>query len=175
MLPTHDEDWQPCRILADALAAPAQRRLDIAMPRIDAFGVANVFANGALVGSDGLPAGASVAARDARTGAVVAWCARQPGGGTAVWWGQAWKHSKREHATAIDAALRALGGRPVLQVEGGDVWAVLRSDGGSWLLFLCNLFSAPRRVRVRFTAPDGRVQDTGELEIPAMTVRTWPR
>lgn len=175
MLPTHDEDWRPCRILADALAAPAQRRLDIAMPRIDAFGVANVFANGALVGSDGIPAGASEAARDARSGAVVAWCARPPGGGTAVWWGQAWKHSKREHAAAIDAALRTLGGRPVLQVEGGDVWAVLRSDGGSWLLFLCNLFSAPRRARVRFTAPDGGEQDTGDLEIPAMTVRTWPR
>lgn len=175
LLPTLDEDLRPCSILAAAMGAPAQRRLAQEMPRVAAHGIGNVFANGALVGSDGLPEGAVATAREERSGAIVGWSRALPGGGIAAWWGQCWKHSKTEHAEAVGRAIVGLGGRRLLQVDNPNVWAVLRHDGRNWLLFLCNLLSAPQAVRVRFTAPDGSAQDTGTLELPAMTVRTWPR
>lgn len=176
VVPTLDEEFRPCRLLADRLGATGDAAVfgPERRTRLNAHGVTNVRINGTLCSHDAVPAGAQITAQEECSGRTVGWHAQLPGGGAATVLGLHWKQSHREHEQMLRNALERLGLRRTLHGGNPNVWTVLRSDGQHVCLFLLNLFTTPCTTRVTFTEPvSGRQLDTGLLTIPGATVAAW--
>lgn len=172
-VPTLDEHFRPCRILADFLGA-TQEPLQAMAPLLAAFGVRNVFVNGGLLATPQVPAGATVTAVEERSGAVIGWEQRLPGGGVASVLGVHWRQAKREHEEMLRRALASLGWQARVRGDNPNVWTSLRSDGQRSMLFLMNLFTAPMTVRAEFCDPaTGAWVDTGVHRLPPISVQMW--
>ncbi len=176
IVPLLDEEFRPCRLLADRLGVCGEATIfgPERRSRLNAHGVTNVRVNGALYACGGVPAGAQVTAEEECSGLPVGWHAQLPGGGAATVLGLHWKQSHREHEQMLRNALEQLGLRRTLGGGNPNLWAVLRSDGQRTCLFLLNLFTTPGTTRITYTDPvSGRTCDTGTVEIPGATVAAW--
>ena len=175
VVPTLDEDWQPCRILADAIQAPAQRAYPTDRPvRLTIAGISCVYANGSHFISDEPLGEVEIIARDEATGSTIGWHRRLPGGGAVTMLGVQWRQSHREHERMYTRLLEQLGLRRRLTCDNPNVWPVLRSDGQRSLLFLINPFTEAAHVSVTGDDHAGAFV-TGAMTVPGASVTTWTR
>jgi hypothetical protein len=154
VLPELDRDFQPCRVLARALGAPLKMaKLDSSSPRLNAWGVNNVYVNAGLFTAPDLPKGWEMRAREEASGRPAGFFTKvgTRGGACAVL-GLNWLQGKREHEKVLSAALGELGCDPIMRKDNPNVWALLRADEGRQHLFLFNFFSSPMKVRAAFRA-----------------------
>jgi beta-galactosidase len=177
VLPTLDENLEPCTILADFLGRPAgapplSDNLGKAV-RINIAGQANVLTNGSLFSTNRLPAGAEVLGQDEFSGLPVAWQVRTTGDGQAIFLGMSWSHAMHEHRRTLAALLGSLGLRPKITCSDPNLWATLWTAGERSLLFVLNLFTAPLEAEIRVwpaSRPDPI--DLGRRTIPPVSVIT---
>ena len=174
LVPTLDEQYQPCTLLADFLGAPMQQPYLYPAPLLTAFGVHTVHVNGGLFNTTARPADAVTVAVEERGGAEIGWRRDFPGGGSATILGFFWKHGKHEHAAMLSNALTSMGLQPRVQCSNPNIWTSLRSDGTHTMLFLLNMFTAPMTAHVCYADPATGVQiDTGTHRLPGISVRAW--
>ncbi len=174
VVPWLDEEFRPCRILADRLGASAQSLGTGEMPpRLHACGQECVFVNGGLYPFAKVPRRASREAWEERSKALIGWRRTLPGGGAATVLGFHWRQSHREHERMLLSALSGLGLERRLICDNPNVWAVLRSDGRTSMVFLLNLFTAPATCAVRVRDPvHGTWTDLGRIAVPGGSVVT---
>lgn len=175
LVPTLDEEFAPCTLLADYLGGVAQTPHAPSMPRLHAFEVCNVSVNGSLFATTQRPAGARVTAMETSREAVeIGWRLALPSGGVISVLGMQWMQAMREHEAMLTRALIDLGADPCVRCDNPNIWTVLRSDGQRSMLFLLNLFSAPMTARVEFRDPiTGARLDTGVHVLPGISVTAW--
>lgn len=182
ILPTLDENLDPCTLLADFLGAPPMTRAPNGVQvRLTIAGVTNILNNGdvffpavlPVAGKDGawaLPAGAETLGVDEFSGRPVAWRKHTPGGGTAIVLGVRWMHAMRDHERMLVNLLADLGLQQRLHVSNPNVWATRWSGEGHHALFLLNLLTSPQQVEVRCQI-DGRERVAGPYRLPGITVK----
>lgn len=144
-LPTLDEWFQPCAILADAVGAAGAQR----------------------------PSGAVDAAWDACTGQVIGWQMQIDGGGALLVLERSWTIARRWEEALLRGALLRLGCQPMVECSNPNVWTSLLSDGNQAALFLLNLFTGPLSASVRYRHPAGGAWiDAGTHILPPISVTT---
>ncbi|HEY3417271.1 MAG TPA: beta-galactosidase, partial [Armatimonadota bacterium] len=174
LVPTLDEHYQPCTLLADYLGGVRQQPCTQMEPALTAFDVPNVFVNGGMIATTQRPASAVVTATETRSGSEIGWQYTAPSGGVISVLGFHWTQAMREHEEMMRRALANLGLQPQIACDNPNVWAMLRSDGRHSMLFLLNLFSAPMRAQVSFRDPlTGAWIDTGSHHLPGISVLAW--
>ncbi|MEI8197880.1 MAG: hypothetical protein WCI73_18450, partial [Phycisphaerae bacterium] len=175
VLPTMDENFRPCTILRDLVGCQGQTLWKPALPRLNAFGVENVYVNGGLWEMTGLPADAEVIAEEVRQGRhVIGLRCAVAGGGTIAVLGFQWMHGMHEHATMIRNGLAHLGLVPQVESSNQNLWTSLRRDGERSMLFVLNLFSSPMEGEFKFRdGLTGQWVEVGKVSMPPMRVRAW--
>ena len=175
VIPSLDENLQPCTILGDYLGAAGSSRLPQTSPVIAVDAVHNVLMNGSVWINESRPATAKRLAVEETTGAEIGWRLDTESGGTVIWLGLHWKHSKHEHAQMLTNLLGQLGCQtPVVICDNPNVWTSLRSDGERFMLFVMNLLSAPMTAEVRVRARAGEDEACFSLSLKAMEVLALP-
>ena len=170
VLPTHDENLEPCTVLADALGGARVEPAPDAFNRATVDGVVNVAKRDVFFAEP--PAGALAIGRDEVSGRTIAWELRPAGGGRVVLIGLRWLHSNREQAAMLQALARRLGVEPRVECSNPNVWTSLRSHEGRSLVFLLNLLSSPMEASVRCRpASRGTWVDTGTHALEPMSVK----
>jgi hypothetical protein len=174
VIPTLDENFSPCTVLADYLGGVQQQPMEKKAPQLTAFGVRNVFVNKALYATTHRPAAAVTTATEERTGTEIGWRYTLPTGGVVSVLGLHWQLSKREHEHMLRKALEELGIDPIVRCDNPNIWTSLHSDGTHALIYLLNLFTAPMTTTVSFRDPaSGNWVDLGRQTIPGITVQAW--
>ena len=172
VLPTVDENMEPCTLLADFLGAAALRKKTAQAVRVNVAGVINISNTGEVYFTDQLPAGATVVGEDELTHSTLAWKKTFRGGGAAIFLGFRWNHSVHEHWRMLAALLQDLGMKQRVFCSNPNIWTSLRTAGKKKLLFLMNLHSSPQETHVS-CRPRGRGKtvDLGKHRLPAMNVQ----
>ena len=172
VLPTLDENLQPCTLLADAIG-PAEQEKDVApLVRFDIQGIGNLYSSKAHWRFKQTPDDAVVTARQTRGNAsTTGWRRTLQGGGTISVLGLIWDYARRDHGVMLRSLLADLGWERTLESSNPNVWLTLRSDGRQSMLFEHNLMSSPLTTNIRYKDPiTGRWTDVGQQHLPAMTV-----
>lgn len=175
VVPTMDADFAPCTILADAIGPCIQTTSETGAPRLNAYGIENVFVTGSLFASAVRPDDSVVTAEQVRGKRfTVGWTRTLPGGGLVSVLGFAWLQGSRTHEGMLRAALTQLGWKQQVQGENPNIWAVVRSNGHKSLLFVMNLLSAPMETFVRYRDPaTGQWRSTGRIKLPGITAQVY--
>jgi beta-galactosidase len=172
VLPTHDDSFAPCTILADFLGSPAMHKSRYDVHRLNIAGVTNVSCNHELFACAGLPAGAEAVGSDEFSGELVAWRMRLAGGGQAVWLGLQWVQAMREHERMLTALLESLGLQRRVACSNPNIWTSLRTAGDRSMLFAMNLLTDDMEATLACRpAWSGEFISLGTRTIPAMTVQ----
>lgn len=172
VLPTVDEHFEPCTLLADRLGSPAPEPCREAFARVTVGQVANIWSTGDVYLSAGLPAGAEVLGHEEVSGRPVAWSLHLAGGGQAIFLGLRWAHARREHERMLRLLLERLGLAPRVFCCNPNVWTSLRTAGSRSMLFVMNLLSSPMEAEVRCRPCwSAEMIDAGHLALDPMTVR----
>lgn len=174
IVPTLDENFRPCRVLADFIGTGEQTLAPNVAVQLTAFGARSILVNGQMFRTPPADDSAAITARDERSGAVIGF-SRTFGEGKVNVLGLQWIHAMREHAVMLRGALTDLGLQPLIENPAPTIWPIIRTDGQRTMLFLLNLFTSAATTHVRFraAAADPAWIDTGPLEIPAMSVAAW--
>jgi hypothetical protein len=94
-----------------------------------------------------------------------------PSGGSVLWLGFHWKHSKHEHTDLLRYLLATLGcEEPLVRCSNPNVWTSLRSDGTKRMLFVMNLLSAPMSTDVSVRTKDGTYSKSSHITLKPMEV-----
>jgi len=138
ILPTLDENFRSCTLLAEFLNA-----------RMTADG------------PDGLvnawrPADAEAVVFDACTGDPIGWEIRTDTKGTVLLLERNWTMGRRWDEQMLREAVSFLGWQPVVRCDNPNVWTSLLSDGHESLLFLMNFFTGHLTARVSYQDPRTR-------------------
>jgi beta-galactosidase len=166
VLPSMDETFHPCSVLADFLGSAPEPAIPAEQTRAEIAGVSTI--NGYVYFSNP-PEGASIVGKDEWSGKPIAWSKAFDGGGTVVFVGLAWTHQMDEHTRMFVALLKAIGLEPFLTCSNPNVWCTLWRHEEHGALFLLNLFTSPMDVEVSFNI--GRGSYHLEFpQVPAMTV-----
>lgn len=173
VIPTLDEDLNPCTILQDFLDGATAVPCPSAFSSINAGPVQNVPSNVKLFMSEKRPEGSETLAVDETSGSVISWRKTFPGGGAMIWLGLCWKYTKYEHSDLFKYLLCKLNcWSPLVRCDNPNIWTSLRSDGKQSMLFIMNLFSAPMRAGIQVKQVDGSYVDLGVFELSPMEVKT---
>jgi beta-galactosidase len=171
VLPTMDENLEPCTVLSDFLGKPAVERNPNQAVRVTVGGVVNVWSNGDVFLSQP-PAGAQVAGVDEISGKALAWKLATAGGGTALFLGLRWYHAKREHEQMLKALLVELGLEQKVMCSNPNTWTSLRTSGQKSMLFILNLLSSPMEAHIECKpAWSDALLDAGQHELEGVTVK----
>jgi len=172
VLPTLDENLQPCTVLADFLGGPRVRRHE-GEPARPVFGPNRdiaVYGAQAFV-TDNLPADAEILGVDEHTGEPLAWMLCCDGGGTVAALTVRWAHKRHHHHQMLRSVLDAMGLRPKVRCSNPYLWSSLRTADDRSVLFLINLFSGALSAEVSCTpAWSSQPVEQGAVEVPPMTV-----
>jgi hypothetical protein len=173
VLPSLDEGLRPCTILSDYLGKVTHQRAAGRRTRIVVGTapqtVANVLADRVFV-SDALPPGAESIAADELSGASAGWELKTKGSGLVIVLGMSWEHRKQEQSTVLGLLLNRLNVQPVVQCTNPNIWTVLRVSGDKAMIFMINLFTAPMKAEIAYTARGGSCVNLGLHTVPAMSV-----
>ena len=173
VIPTLDEDLNPCTILRDYLNGVTAAPCPATFSSVNAGPVQNVPPNVKLFMSENRPVGSEILAVDETCGTVISWRKSFPGGGSIIWLGMCWKYTKREHSDLLKYLLGKLNCCcPLVRCDNPNIWTSLRSDGKQSMLFIMNLFSAPLQAGIQVKMMDGSYKDLGVFELRPMEVRT---
>ncbi|MFZ2654001.1 MAG: beta-galactosidase [Victivallales bacterium] len=176
VIPTMDETFSPCTVLADYLGGVTQKPHKPMAALLTAFDVPNVYVNGGLFATSSRPSKAVTTAFENRAGTPleIGWRLDLPSGGAISVLGLHWKQAKREHESMLARALSSLGVEQRVRCDNPNIWTVLRSDGKHSMLFVLNLLTSPMTARISFRDPvSSEWVDTGTHEMPGITVRAW--
>jgi beta-galactosidase len=176
VLPTVDENFEPCTILADYLGEVSCMEYKSMAPLLTAYEVPNIFVNGGLFSINRQSGMASTTAVENRTSSSAEIGCRfdLPSGGVLSLLGFNWKQAKREHETMLKRALADLGCNAGIDCDNPNIWTMLRSDGKQTMLFILNLLTSPMTARIRFCDPVTKEWiDTGCHDLPGISVRAW--
>ena len=174
LVPTLDEQYRPCSVLADFLGAPEQQPYRCMAPLLTAFDVRNVYVHGGLFATTARPADAVRVATEERGNAEIGWRRDYPGGGSVTVFGMYWKHCMHEHTVMLANALTTMGLQQRLRCSNPNIWTSLRSDGQHSMLFLMNLFTAPQTASVSFRNPaTDQWTHTPDLHLPGISTLAW--
>ncbi len=172
VLPTLDENLNPCSVLKDFLGSPSISKCRQEYVRVTVAGVVNILNNGEVFFTEQAPPGAEIVGRDELTGSVIAWSRKTDTGGEAVFLGFRWLEAMREHERMLKALLERLGLNQKVECSNPNVWTSLRTHGPKSALFILNLLSAPMEARIRCRPGSQKAWlDTGTHNLPPMTVK----
>jgi beta-galactosidase len=172
VLPTHDEQFEPCTILADYLGGVRTAKHAAQFSRVTVAGVENIFMNGELFALENLPDGTEEIGREEISGKPLAARWKPAGGGEVIVLGFRWSQGKREHEAMLAGVLKRLGFKARLTISNPNVWVTLRTAGDRSALFLMNLLSAPQEVDVHCRpAWSGRMKAAGRHRLAPMSVK----
>ena len=169
ILPTVDDDLEPCTILADFLGSPVAISAPKGFYRPTIGGVVNVL--GEITFWENLPASAEIVGVEEKSGKPIAWRTSTPGGGETLILGFRWIHAMNEHARMLTSVLGMLGLQPLIHCSNPNIWTTLWVSGDKAILFLLNLFSASWEAEVSITLPNGKSIKTGVHQIGPVTVK----
>lgn len=154
VLPSLDENLEPCHILQDYLHAGGCEPYLKTSPSLNVGNVEQVLSSGSLWCNPRRPADARQIAEEAETKAELGWKLELPGGGKVIWLGMQWMHTKFEHSHMLTYLLEEMGCNcPMVHGSNPNIWASLRSDGTHYALFLMNLYSSKMDTSVQVTLP----------------------
>jgi hypothetical protein len=176
VIPTLDEAFSQCTILADYLGGVKQKLHKPMAALLTAFDVPNVYVNGGLFATLARSANAKTTAFESRAGKPVeiGWKLDLPSGGAISVLGLHWKEAKREHELMLSRALADLGSEQCVRCDNPNIWTVLRSDGKHSMLFILNLLTAPMTANISFRDPVTNAwMDTGSHDLPGISVHAW--
>ena len=174
VIPTLDEDFNSCTVLADYIGACEQKQLNSYAYRINAFDVNNVYVMGSKYESTVRPDDSIVTIEDEISGKTLGWKKSFASGGIVSLMGIAWIQSVREHEKMLRSAMSDLDIKPVVKCSNPSLWTSLRSDGEHSALFVMNLFTSPMETKLSYVDPKtGSWVDVGELKIPGMSAYAW--
>jgi beta-galactosidase len=169
-LPSLDEAFNPCTLLADFLGKPATNANPDGRIRAVIAGVMNVLGRATLF--DNLPPGSEVLGTDEFSGRVIAWKKSFPGGGAAVVLGFHWKHSMREHERMLVNLLANLGLQQVVRCSNPNVWTSLWRADTRMGLFIMNLLTAPMQAHITLQpSPQSSPLDAGTHSLGPISVK----
>ena len=174
LLPTLDENFLPCTVLADFLGGSEQLLLDTMSTRVNGFGVENIYINKSKYEAVERPQDSVVTLEDEVSGKVMGWRKTLPSGGAVSLLGVEWIQSRAEHEQMLTRALAELGAEPRVRCSNRCLWTSLRTDGTHHALFVINLLTAPMQAELGFrdTTTGGWV-DVGSRVVPGMSVHVW--
>lgn len=167
ILPTLDENLQPCTLLADFLGAPpfSANPRGVSHPHI--AGVDNVM--GEVFFPQSLPQGAEQIGLESFSGLPFAWQQTFSGGGAAVALGFSWQHSMREHERMLTALLTRLGLRQTVRCDNPNLWTTVWVKDHQATLFILNLFTTPFEAEIEVEIAGRKVYEK-QHAVPAMHV-----
>ena len=173
VIPTLDENLQPCTLLADYLGGRGSAAKKDERIRLDIAGVANVYNNGGVCFAEPCPAQATVVGCNVLTRQPVAWNLKTSATGQATFLGFHWVQAMREHERMLKTLLLPLGLRQCIETNNPNVWATLyTAPEGRAVLYLLNLLASPMEVRAAFRAgPGRRTVDAGTHSMAPLTVK----
>jgi beta-galactosidase len=176
VVPTMDESFGPCTVLADAIGPARQRAGSAPLFRFEIVQSPDVYSMRSYYEWSELPADAVVTARQARElvakASNVGFRRAFPGGGVLSALGMFWEYAQHAQRHMLKALLADLGWECSVESSNENLWSSLRSDGKCHLLFVLNLLSSPMSSRIRYQNPiSGEWVDLREQEVPAMSVR----
>lgn len=152
-LPTLDEFFQPCTLLADALGARVETGRAEAPAQVHR------------------PDTAQAVIEDACTHLPIGYEIHLPNGGLVILLERSWVIGRRWDESMLRDALARLGCRPLVHCDNPNLWTSLLSDGVHSLLFVMNFLTGPLSARVSFRDPaTGEWRDTGEHLLPGIHV-----
>jgi beta-galactosidase len=174
VIPTLDENLEPCTLLANLLGRPVMRASSNQTVRATIEKVVNVWSNGDVFFSSNLPAGARVIGQDEISGNTIAWKMAVENGGQAIVLGLRWFHAKREHEQMLKVLLKSLGLKQKVECSNPNVWTSLRTAGMRSMLFIMNLLSSPMEAHVDCRPSwSEAILETGKHELGPMSVKTF--
>jgi beta-galactosidase len=170
VLPSFDENLNPCTILSDFLGSPTLSIGDNLYCRINIAGVTNVLKNGDVFFTKQSPKGSMVIGEDELTGNSVAWQINNRQG-NAIFIGFNWYHSMREHERMLLGALKRIGFRQRVVCSNPNIWTSLHCDGERCILFMMNLFTSPFEAAISyFYGKDYKEYNLGKFAFAPMSV-----
>lgn len=153
-LPSLEQDFTPCTVLADYLGA------EVSPPR------------------DGVPAALRRPAAmqpvliDPCKGTPLGWEMSLASGGKVILVERTWVMGRRWDADLLGDGMRRLGCTPAVDCDNPNVWTSVLSDGDHSLLFLLNFFTGPLTATIRYRKPDGGDWvEAGRHTVPGISVR----
>jgi beta-galactosidase len=151
VLPTLDENLQPCTILAEYLGSPVlqEETQDSVLLTIDGIdGVGSVHSERAVFYTAQLPSEAEIIGTGSGTKQIVAWRKTISGGGALIFLGLRWEHAQRQHSTMLYRLLKRLQLEQHVMLSNENVLSSLRTDGTYGCLFLINPFAFSQQTSV---------------------------
>jgi len=173
-IPSFDERYQPCTILADFLGSPKLEHDAGGLARVTIADAVNIH-NGwrGAYWTTALPKAAEVIGEDENTGKPLGWRLACDGGGQVIFLGFRWLHTKIEQQQMLTNVLELLGLRRKVRCDNPNVWTSLRTAGGKSVLFLMNLLSSPMTAAVSAWPEWSEEEiDAGTHKLAPMTVKT---
>lgn len=172
-MPVLNEQYEPCSVLADYVGMRSEA-LAVDPARVTVLGYRNLWANISLYQAAVAPDAAEEWGVEERSGRPIAWGMATPGGGRFAYLGLHWYHAVEGHANMLRAVLERLGLERSIASTNPCVWVVARRAGTRTMVFAMNLFTSPQKTTISLCAPNDEAPvHLGEVEIPAMSVRTW--
>jgi hypothetical protein len=152
-LPSLDENFNPCTLLADALGAtviPAGPGSPTSVQR---------------------PPAAEAVVFDGCTHLPIGYELRLPSGGIVILLERAWVIGRRWDEDMLRGALMRLGCRPVVRCDNPNLWTSLLSDNQHSLLFVMNFLTGTLNASITYRHPgSGAWVDTGMHAVPGISV-----
>ena len=171
VVPTLDEDFNPCTILSDFMGKPQVAASKGFFARASFGDIRNVMKD-ELFALDKCPDHAELLGKDEITGNTIAFKIKTAGNGILVWTGISWTARQNEQGRMLSYLLSEIGFKQKVSSNNPNVWITLRSDGKHELLFLMNLFTSKQTVDVSYTDRSGKKIMFGKVQVEAMTVKT---
>jgi len=170
-IPSQDENFEPCLILADAIGAKTEPLLaeNVEVSVKDLTGIVGK----GLWKCTKTPENANPFAFEDISKTVLGWEKEYPGGGKVIWFGMKWRHEKLILNKMIRQIFELAGVKSAaVECDNPNIWTVLRTDGKRQMLFIMNLFTSPLKAGIKIKQADGSYKDTGEHKLTAMEVKT---
>lgn len=150
VIPTFDEEFRSCRILADYLQVKTVEKIDLGFPALRVGDVENIISLSLWHCSP--PLGSKVIAEERSSGRVAGWETTLPSGGRVVWLGLEWQHQKSEHGKMFRWLMNRMDASPpCVSIDNPNVWGIARRQGTRTVVFLMNLFSSPVTANVEIS------------------------
>jgi beta-galactosidase len=169
-LPSLDEHFQPCTLLADFLEAPVGDKNPAYTARNTILDVANIQGSGFVF--EPLPEGVQVVGQDEFSGKIIAWEKALEAGGRVLVAGITWNHAMHEHTRLITRLLEHLGLERAVACSNPYVWTALWRDGqGKSVLYAANLFTQPMATELSSRASMSQAMvSAGQHTLPPFSV-----
>ena len=169
VLPTLNENLQPCTTLSDFLGNP---KIDpvTGFVRANVGGVKNIL-NDRLFSITSRDSSTTVQGTEQSRNLPFALKKDFNNGGSVILLGIQWTYAKWEQADMLSFLLEMIGLKPLVKSDNPNIWFSILQDKNKKMLFMLNLFTDHMKVSVQVSS--GRdYQNVGDFDIEPMSVKT---